>query len=1520
MPDLKRIQVGMRCRDRSCDCQHGRPNDNGFTITHCPVKHAYKKFDRQPNLWLKRGKKGKLIFGCYQECDKDDIRDALEEKGLWYDDDEEDTGHTEEPEEEPEDDETLPREADPDLTVTSLAKAKGLNPQTLRDLGIKNLPDGGVAVPYYDLEGKVIATRHRLQLEKGPDGYDGRFHDPNGRSKLVPYGLFKLRQYGVSGELVIVEGESDQWTCFEAGVHALGIPGINAVKTLQREHLERVKKVFVERERNDGGEDFVKAMKGRLVKLGFSQGAFLLDPPEAYDDINDWYAANPNSFKEELALAMEDAPDLILAAETEDEARPKKKSSSKESSTVNQTEILDTLLQPPLVCFADQLNEAYVATIGDGSAVLRINSKQFELWLRGEIHEREMGNPSDDVVNSLARYFEAEAIFGGVKHNLSVRVAERGDAFYYDLGGKVVEITADGWRVLDHPPILFKRFAGQQMQVMPVKGGSLDEFFSFARFKSKDEKLLVKIRLVDSIIPGYPHPGEALEGDEGSGKSSYQKYCKSLIDPWKPLTRGSVGRLDDFLMYCAHNHMVVLDNVGPIKTWLSDLLCRLISGEGYSKRGLFTDEDDKLFDIQNVLSLNGITLTATRRDLLDRLILIRLDRIPNHERQSEKELNAKFQTLKPSLLGALFDALSAAMRIKPNLRLKERPRMADFAEWGEAISIALGNNPGVFLDSYKRNRALQTATIMEHSPIAQAIVLFMADKNYWEGVPNELLGLLEEAANDIGIKTAANKNWPKDASWLWRKIAETRTTLLELGIEATRDEQARPRTITLRKRGNEAGDSGAPKPPDSQTIEPSNPVSIPSASVSSLEMLTEKNRVSGVLQRLPVSPSSDFEAPSAPSAFFYTLGDEENIGYSSASLEGNIQHPQHLRKMLTVLTEPENPELEATSGDQRILETRIEARQHFANAVGTREMLTENAVSLITTEAEARAAIETLMPYPAIGMDFETTGLDPHTDRVRLIQLSTPEKTYVLDANHVPLDVLKPLITGGPIKVAHNAAFESGFLWHHFKEMPSPIFCTMLGDQVLDTVSRGKGSHDLVKVAGEYANVGMDRDEKKGFQQSDWDGELTPEQIAYAARDSAVLLPTYQGITNKADTLKLGRILDLEMAALPYVAWMEYNGVGFDKDAWMLLADEADGSQRAIQEDMDRVAAEIKGFPIVVNWKSSKQVLDLLSAAGVDLGDFQMDTLKAARTKHKLIPLLLEYKKHGKATSTYGENWLDFIHPTKGRVHANWQQLGTRAGRMSCTDPNLQNLPRDRRYRACFVPTAGNSLIICDYSQIELRVMAEVSGDKAMIEAFNNGLDMHYQTAMAVTGKTRLEDVTPTERNQAKAINFGLIYSMSPKGLVNYARNSFGVDLSEAEAERYHRKFFQTYKGVARWQQNQKEKTSTRTILGRRRTFDRDDDGSRKAYFGELYNSPIQGSAADGLKLAMGELWRTRHQTKAFPVLAVHDELVIECPTADVEAAKTWLSASMAKGMEPILKTVKLGDLTPIVGANWAAK
>jgi DNA polymerase-1 len=298
-----------------------------------------------------------------------------------------------------------------------------------------------------------------------------------------------------------------------------------------------------------------------------------------------------------------------------------------------------------------------------------------------------------------------------------------------------------------------------------------------------------------------------------------------------------------------------------------------------------------------------------------------------------------------------------------------------------------------------------------------------------------------------------------------------------------------------------------------------------------------------------------------------------------------------------------------------------------------------------------------------------------------------------------------------------------------------------------------------------------------------------------------------------------------------------------------------------------------------------------------------------AACDHPLAELLRRYRLARKRGNTYGADWLPHV-AADGRVYPGWRQIGATSGRMSCSGPNMQQLPRGD-YRRCVAAPAGRVLVKADYSQIELRIAAKASGDKALLEAYRRGDDLHTLTARRVLG---IEDVTREHRQLAKALNFGLLYGMGAWGLRRYAKGQYGLDLTEAEAGRYRAAFFKTYPGLAAWhcRVRSRRTTETRTLSGRRRQLQADTPDTQRL------NTPVQGTGADGLKLALALLWERRDQAPgAVPVLAVHDEIVVEADADRADAATAWLKAAMTEAMAPLIEPVPV-EVEVTVARTWS--
>ncbi len=456
--------------------------------------------------------------------------------------------------------------------------------------------------------------------------------------------------------------------------------------------------------------------------------------------------------------------------------------------------------------------------------------------------------------------------------------------------------------------------------------------------------------------------------------------------------------------------------------------------------------------------------------------------------------------------------------------------------------------------------------------------------------------------------------------------------------------------------------------------------------------------------------------------------------------------------------------------------------------------------------------------------------------------------------------------------------------------------------------SKKKITHNLKDVALRELEFELDKEQ----QTADWGGELTPEMLGYAARDSEVLLPLTEVFEGKAEASDLTQVMEIEHRALPAIVWMGNAGVPFDAQGWREHLER-------VEKDKDRLGLALKEMAPKHpegkewNWGSWQQVLQAFGLLGVKLPDTKEETI--SRCEHPLAAALLSYKKVSKLTSTYGLSLLEKVEED-GRIYASWRQIGAATGRMACSSPNLQNLPPEVRKHVR--ATEGRVLVKADYSQIELRIAAKISGDERMLEAYQRGEDLHSITAQGITGK---EEITKEERKLAKAVNFGLLYGQGAEGLRNYARGSYGVEMGLEDARRYRKRFFQTYPGIKAWHEREWDElkwgnTETRTLTGRRRT--------RIRSFNERVNTPVQGTGADGLKLALALLHERREECPgALPILAVHDEIVVECDEEEAEKVEAWLTKAMVEGMDEVLNGSESGGTyVPVgfeaqIGESW---
>jgi DNA polymerase I-like protein with 3'-5' exonuclease and polymerase domains len=554
-----------------------------------------------------------------------------------------------------------------------------------------------------------------------------------------------------------------------------------------------------------------------------------------------------------------------------------------------------------------------------------------------------------------------------------------------------------------------------------------------------------------------------------------------------------------------------------------------------------------------------------------------------------------------------------------------------------------------------------------------------------------------------------------------------------------------------------------------------------------------------------------------------------------------------------------------------------------------------------------------------IALDTETTGLDPCKDRVRLLQLATDSGVYIIDCFAVDPSGLWPALAGKKV-VFHNAHFDALFLHSLGFDFSTVTIRDTLILSVLLTAGDRSQRNTLAAVAERYLGYSLD----KTHQKSDWSGELTPDMLAYAAQDPLATRDVYEPLQVNIEAAHLRGVADLEHRCLPAVLWMSTAGVGFDREGWLQLAEKAEKEATALGQKLEKLAPPkpppkkpTKTDGPDWNWNSDKQVKKMFDLLGFSLESTSVEAL--AGVDHPVADMLRRYRAAAKLAKTYGRNWLDFI-GADGRIRCNWKQMEAITGRMACEQPNMQNLPKDPAYRKCFIAPPGRVLIKADYSQIELRIAAKVAKDKAMIDAFICGQDLHRLTAQQLTGR---EAITSKERSLAKPVNFGLIYGLSAPALARKAKLEYQTDLNKEQAEQYRAAWFKAWPGIAYWhkelerqrwlQMLGRESAETRTLTGRRTLIE------KGLWYGARANYVVQGTGGDGIKAALALLWERRERCPgAFPVLAVHDEIVVEADRDTAEQAEKWLTDAMVDGMAPLIHPVPC-VVEPKIGRTWGA-
>ncbi|ROQ18108.1 MULTISPECIES: DNA polymerase I [Marinimicrobium] len=593
---------------------------------------------------------------------------------------------------------------------------------------------------------------------------------------------------------------------------------------------------------------------------------------------------------------------------------------------------------------------------------------------------------------------------------------------------------------------------------------------------------------------------------------------------------------------------------------------------------------------------------------------------------------------------------------------------------------------------------------------------------------------------------------------------------------------------------------------------------------------------------------------------------------------------------------------------------------------------------VVTEQASLDAWLKALKSAELFAFDTETTSL--HAMEAKVVGLSfavEPGKAaYVplahdymgapdqLDRDSV-LAALKPLLEDPKkAKVGQNLKYDRNVLRNHGIELRGIAFDTMLESYVLNSTS---GRHDMDSLALRYLDYRCTSFEDiagKGAKQLTFNQIKIDDAAPYAAEDADVTLRLHRRLwpeLEKNDSLK--RVFtDLEMPLVPVLANIERNGALVD--AKVLGEHSRQLGERLAQ--LEKEAHEIAGRPF--NLGSTKQLgeilfdeqkLPVLKKTPKGKPSTAEEVLQELALDYPLPKLLMEYRGLSKLKSTYTDKLPLMINKATGRIHTSYHQAVTATGRLSSSDPNLQNIPirteEGRRIRQAFIAPKGYKVLAADYSQIELRIMAHLSEDKGLLNAFEQELDVHKATAAEVFG-TELDKVTPEMRRRAKAINFGLIYGMSAFGLAKQ------LHIGRQEAQEYIDRYFDRYPGVLRYMDNTRaqarEQGYVETLLGRRLylpEINARNGNLRQGAERTAINAPMQGTAADIIKAAMIDVdrWLLKEKLDARIMMQVHDELVLEVAEGQLDAVREGIVERMSKAADlkvPLLVEAGVGD-------NW---
>lgn len=700
-----------------------KPGKNNQYTACCPAHN-----DKNPSLSIKF-EDGKILLNCFKGCSFDNILDTmgLEKSDLYYN--------------------------------NGLIDTTRINSTTYK---------------YYTADNNLAYTKIRYDKSDGKKTFS--FIQPNGKKSIngIEKVLYNLPAVIKADTVYIVEGEKCADAVINQGFVATTLcTGANSKWEISYKQYLEDKNIIILPDNDKPGLKYAKMLKEHLP---FAK-VILLNDLSDKEDVFDWLKKGHtideiNDLEEFDIESYFNKSNFAIDEEKDYGKEPQSKA------------LLNIIKDSNIKLFCDDVHNAYASVMIEGHReILSIESKEFNWFLNHLYYSKFKKTINKDNLLQVINILQAEARFGNTNIiRLNNRVAEKDESFWYDLTNnewQAIEINADGWNIINTPPILFNRYRHQEAQLIPVRNGDINKIFDYLNIKN--DHTLFLCWLVSCFVPDIPHAMLIVYGEKVSAKSTACSLLKQLIDPSVLDTLTIQKDMRSLIVNLQQHWFLPFDNISYINEDTSDTLCRAITGIGIQQRKLNTNAEDYIFKFKRCLAINGVNNVATRSDLLDRGILLELSRISDDKRKEISQIQKCFKQDLPYILGGIFDVLSKAMSIYSTITLNELPRMADFTQWGYAIGEALGNKGEKFLEEYNRNIDKQNIEVANNDVVATLIISFMKDKKDWQGKISELYNSLLDIVANCGISSNSTQI-PKRANHLSRRLNSLKSNLLSMGI------------------------------------------------------------------------------------------------------------------------------------------------------------------------------------------------------------------------------------------------------------------------------------------------------------------------------------------------------------------------------------------------------------------------------------------------------------------------------------------------------------------------------------------------------------------------------------------------------------------------------------------------------------------------------------------------------------------------------------------------------------------